>query len=386
MSKYNLVSNFFFDILPFLEYSDDDSENIDSVICKTYSNYLKAMKLQIDDKQQQWDNYKKYTNPYEFIHTSISYNVNPVSSKKPLSRSFFKLIEILTDMNYSKYLPVNKSKRQFLTSFHFAEGPGGFIEAILYLRRSKFDKYYGMTLIDNKNYSIPGWNKAKNFISENSNVYIEKGITKTGDILNTKNLKYCYKKYKSSCDLVTGDGGFDFTKDFNNQEVASLKLALAQIVGAISCQKKNGWFILKVFDTLTQGSIDLLYLLSILYNNITIVKPNTSRQANSEKYIVCKNFRLDDSYQYVYYLSNIIDQFKQDKYPKSFLRLKIPYIFINNIQEINLILGQIQLNSLLQTFNIIKDPKQDRLNKLKQANIIKCINWCIKYNIPYNTN
>ena len=151
-------------------------------------------------------------------------------------------------------------------------------------------------------------------------------------------------------------------------------------------KKKNGWFILKVFDTLTQGSIDLLYLLSILYNNITIVKPNTSRQANSEKYIVCKNFRLDDSYQYVYYLSNIIDQFKQDKYPKSFLRLKIPYIFINNIQEINLILGQIQLNSLLQTFNIIKDPKQDRLNKLKQANIIKCINWCIKYNIPYNTN
>ena len=117
--------------------------------------------------------------------------------------------------------------------------------------------------------------------------------------------------------FATGDGGFDFIKDFNNQEVASLKLALAQIVGAISCQK-NGWFILKVFDTLTQGSIDLLYLLSILYNNIIIVKNNTSRQANSEKYIVCKNFRLDDSYQYVSYLSNIIDQFKEDKYPKSF--------------------------------------------------------------------
>ena len=384
MSRYNLITTPFFDILPFIKYLDDTSDNIDSIICITYSKYLKTLKLQIDNKQQQWDNYKKYINPYEFIHTSISYNINPVSIKKPLSRSFFKLIEILTDMNYSRYLPVNKATRQ-LTSFHFAEGPGGFIEAILYLRRSKFDKYYGMTLINKKNNSIPGWNKAKNFISENNTVHIENGVTNDGNILNTDNLKYCYKKYKSSCDLVTGDGGFDFTKDFNNQEVASLKLALAQIVGAISCQKKNGWFILKVFDTLTQGSIDLLYLLSILYNNIIIVKPNTSRQANSEKYIVCKNFRLDDSYQYVFYLSNIIDQFKEDKYPKSFLKLKIPYIFISNIQEINQILGQIQLNSLLQTFNIIKDPKQDRLHKLKQTNIIKCIDWCIKYRIPYNT-
>ena len=36
-------------------------------------------------------------------------------------------------MNYNKHLPVDKTKRLFLTSFHFAEGPGGFIEAILYL-------------------------------------------------------------------------------------------------------------------------------------------------------------------------------------------------------------------------------------------------------------
>ena len=39
----------------------------------------------------------------------------------------------------------------------------------------------------------------------------------------------------------------------------------------------------------------MLYLLSCLYNEVYITKPHTSRMANSEKYIVCKNFLLDDS-------------------------------------------------------------------------------------------
>ena len=37
---------------------------------------------------------KKYTNPYEFIHTIIPSCKNSISKYKPLSRSFYKMIEM----------------------------------------------------------------------------------------------------------------------------------------------------------------------------------------------------------------------------------------------------------------------------------------------------
>ena len=56
-------------------------------------------------------------------------------------------------------------------------------------------------------------------------------------------------------------------------------------------QKKEGHFILKIFDIFSKTTLDILYLLSSVYKQVYIVKPNTSRLANSEKYIVCKNFK-----------------------------------------------------------------------------------------------
>ena len=55
-------------------------------------------------------------------------------------------------------------------------------------------------------------------------------------------------------------------------------------------QKRSGSFILKMFDCFMQHSIDLLYILSSFYDKVYVMKPHTSRYANSEKYIVCKGF------------------------------------------------------------------------------------------------
>ena len=41
--------------------------------------------------------------------------------------------------------------------------------------------------------------------------------------------------------------------------------------------------LLKMFDLFTYSSLDLLYILSLSYEKVYIVKPNTSRFANSEK-------------------------------------------------------------------------------------------------------
>ena len=68
-----------------------------------------------------------------------------------------------------------------IKSFHLAEGPGGFIEAFNYYRKSNSnninDKYYGITLISN-NQNIPSWKKGENYIKHNSNIVIEFGKSK----------------------------------------------------------------------------------------------------------------------------------------------------------------------------------------------------------------
>ena len=141
------------------------SKNINFYISKTLYNYLIIIKKEIDKYNVLWDNYKKFTNPYEYIHT---YNVDLKSSickLKPISRAFYKLIEICNIFNL-----LNSENE--ITSFHLAEGPGGFMEAINYLRKDfDKDKYYGITLI-NSDKATPKWNKAQRILNKYKNISI----------------------------------------------------------------------------------------------------------------------------------------------------------------------------------------------------------------------
>ena len=175
----------------FSSYSKTDTSRI--IINKTLHKYLNNIKKDIEDNPNEWDKYKKYTNTYEFIHTSIPDTKNSVSTLKPLSRSFYKMIEIC---NLLKIFDDLSATTTHCKSFHLAEGPGGFIEAIAYLRNNQQDNYHGMTLID-PDVNVPGWKKSCNFLDNHKNVVIETGVTGTGDLLEVDNLKHCYSKYNN---------------------------------------------------------------------------------------------------------------------------------------------------------------------------------------------
>ena len=149
-------------------------------------------------------------------------------------------------------------------------------------------------------------------------------------------------------------------------------------------QKYMGNFIIKFFDTFTQVSIDLLYILSTLYNEVYFVKPSTSRYANSEKYIVCKGFKLQNNEDIIKQFYRIIGSLTVEKQIERLLNINIPYLFTNTLEEFNAILGQQQIENIASTLNIINNNKYDRLENMKKNNIQKCITWCQKYNVPYN--
>ena len=351
-------------------------------ISQSLSHYLYEIKEKLELRENEWDIYKKYTNPYEYVHTVIPNKKKCVSKYKPLSRSYFKMIEMLNifDIRFNE---------KPIFSFHLAEGPGGFIEALVNIRKNDKDKYIGISLLDDKNdNNIPAWKKREYFLKNNPNVFIEKGKDGTGDILSLHNFVHCKNKYANSMNLITADGGFDFSIDFNNQETSVSKLLFAQIAYAIILQKKGGCFILKIFDCFMQHTVDILYILSSFYEKVYIIKPNTSRYANSEKYIVCKNFlylSLDEYYDYFYNAFNKMNQMNNDEFISRFLNISVSSFFLTKLEEYNGIFGQQQIENIHYTINLIDTQNnQDKVDSLIKTNIQKSTLWCSKHNVPCN--
>lgn len=346
-------------------------------VSQSLFHYLSFIKEKIKDNKE-WDNYKKYTNPYEYIHTTVPHKKKSVAKYKPLSRAYFKMIELLDYFNLNK--SVNPIK-----SFHLAEGPGGFIEALSNIRKCHQDEYIGMTLLDNDNdENIPAWKKTDTFLREHPNVIIENGRDGTGNILCVDNLDYCREKYGSSMDIITADGGFDFSVDFNNQEINMSRLLFAQICFAICMQKKNGSFILKIFDCFTEATMDMLCILSSFYKKVYITKPKTSRYANSEKYVVCKDFDGECSDTVYNTLRNAFEHMihSPNDNISRFLFCPISYYFYKKIEDYNAIFGQQQIENINITLDLINNKKN--IENIVKMNIQKCIQWCNKHNVQYN--
>ena len=350
----------------------------DNFLSKTLNIYLMNKKQQISKYDLLWDKYKKYVNPYEFIHTIVPEYKQSIAKFKPLSRSFYKCIEICQMLKLLDDFVYDNIK-----SFHLAEGPGGFIEALCHLRKNPNDRYVGMTLINDDDANVPGWRKSQIFLQKNKNVFLEKAYTQNGDLLDAKNFVYVYEKYGNSIDFLTGDGGFDFSIDFNKQEHLSFKLIYVQMCYALVLQKYKGHFFLKIFDSFSLNILQLIYLLNSLYEKVYIVKPNTSRYANSERYIVCKYFKLKSSKEIFYPLLNNISQINNYEYINSIYDEKINYYFLIKMEEINAVIGQQQIEYITNTIELIENDNKEIISRLIKNNINKCINWCIKYKIPF---
>ena len=343
-------SNLDFNILYKHQVTNSENNHCNfTIICPSLYNYLTTLKQVINVYSEYWDIVKKLTNPYEYIHTCVPNYKFSLCKYKPLSRAFFKMIEIVDTFSFL----TEKTK---IKSFHLAEGPGGFIEAFNYIRHNKEDLYYGMTLLSD-DLNIPSWKRASQLLNNNPNIIIEYGASKTGDLFLKENLVYCYKKYYNSMDYITGDGGFDFSIDFNNQEDISFKLILSQVFFALIMQKTGGNFILKMFDIFKYKTLEIIYLLCNLYENVYIYKPNTSRIANSEKYIICINYKNNNKK----IITNIIENFdliiNNIDSISSLFNQQLNKHFLTKIQEINAIYGEQQLENISATLNLIKELK-----------------------------
>ena len=105
--------------------------------------------------------------------------------------------------------------------------------------------------------------------------------------------------------------------------------------------------------------------------------------------MLSKNFIFNEKKMHQYkvnYLNILIFLKKlEDKYITSLLDFDLPYYFITKLDDMNVTIGQQQLEALDQIISILKNKnKDDKIETIKKSNIQKSVNWCEKYKIPCN--
>ena len=313
-------------------------------------------------------------NPFEETIEDYNENISNLAKKflnitgdpDILSRAFYKLWEILTVFDIAS----NKT----LTCATLAEGPGGFVQAIIqYRKKYKFnvdnDKIFSITIHPEKGQNIMMNKSFMGYYSKNHSDLIcqFKTCTKNtakkytgksnGDLTEMKTINLFQKEIVSKStgvDLVTADGGFLWT-DENYQEQEAYKLILGEIITALKVLNKDGSFVLKVFDTFTTTTNKMLYILGSFFKEMYIYKPYFSRDSNSEKYIVCKGFKYafksKDVSSKVSVLEKALDKMDSNLFINDiFPEFSLPKDFLNKIKFININIAnnqQIMINKII---------------------------------------
>ncbi|CAJ0954208.1 unnamed protein product, partial [Mesorhabditis belari] len=234
-------------------------------------------------------NSRTRANPYETIGSGIFQNRAAMKSANMdgifnflFSKEDTNLLEEKCPLDVNK--PGKNDKHRHQELFYFADvcaGPGGFSEYQLWRKN-----FYNAKGSDDF--------KLSKFLAS-SPLFFEPyyGTHDDGDVTKPANIDSFEDLVKRGTegigvDLMMADGGFCVDGQENIQEILSKRIYLCQLLVSLCIVREGGNFYCKLFDVFTRFSYELIFLMSLCYQDVCIHKPHTSRPANSERYIICK--------------------------------------------------------------------------------------------------
>jgi hypothetical protein len=306
-----------------------------------YTNLIKQQInnniLTLDDlSYNNYDEFSKLINPYEYIFSKVPGSKYSVSKLKPNSNIFYDFLEVCSVFNvFDIYENID------INSLHISANTTDTIECFEMLREKYNDKITSFNGFNKETINeIENLNEKFNFL------VCEQEINQIND----------YFIFLTNCMLTI-----------------------------FKCQKINGSCIIKIDNICYKPAVDFIYILSSLYEKTFILKPNSSNITTHEKYIICKNYQGKPDFCNINYcaLTSLIKN--EENIINSFLDYDIPYYFLSKIDDINIIIGNQQIESLDLILNILKNKnREEKIETLKKTNIVKSVSWCEKYKIPCN--
>jgi hypothetical protein len=319
-----------------------------------------------------WDDVKKITNPYEYIFLSLQRRMHrSISAIVPLSRSYFKMIELWDVLGLTM---VSRTA-------HTAEGPGGFLEAIQD-RTGHTTAMTAMTLRSTER-TIPGWRKSQAFLNRHSNISIIYGPDSTGNLYNLDN-QDAFAAAAAPADVYTADGGFDFSADFNGQENTVQRLLVAEALAGLTTVRPGGTMIVKMFDTKNRATLELMWVLATCFERTGLIKPYTSRPANSERYWIGQGLRVDTPTWTFDLLRRLTATDAPNGWNQLFAEAPWTPEWLAGVQNFQETLEMHQFNKIELTLNLIRTPTRAQVQTLLRENIANSRRWCIEHRIPIN--
>jgi len=347
MSYYILPkNNNIIDIIPKIQ-SNDIKPYTSHSLYNFYSECKKQLNiiLQTNDAIITFENLLKAVNTYEYIFSIVPGTKYSISKLNLNTNLFYDLLEIFNTLNiFEPFL--NKNIKNIHISKNYIESN----ECIKFIRETQNDENI-------------------NFEDINEELY---------NTINNERYDFIFYEIKNT--------------DFENINCYVL-CAIQILMILLKYQSCNGICLIKINHIFYKPIIDILYILCSIYEKVYIIKPNTTNITSFDKYIVCKNFILDENKKEVYKdyyfkLAQFINNYSQSNKNVNILSIieyELPLYFINKINDINIIIGQQQLETIDQIINILNNRnKEEKIENIRKTNIQKSILWCEKFKIPCN--
>lgn len=278
---------------------------------------LPLLEKQFENKKKVYCVINKFEPTIDEYEDTLFNSSNKHFKKKKLdivSAAFFKLWELL------HMFDLIKATGPEIVSTHLSEGPGGFVQALLYYRdtyakSTTKDKYYTITPNDKESFDTiildKGLEKESRIVSFNNK--------QSGNLGDIKVVEDFLKFQKKKSNLVTADGSYIYKND-NLREQMSFSLFIGEIIVATSIQEEGGNFVLKILEAFTEPTLKLVCILKSFYKDVYIVKPLTSKLSSSERYLVCKRFKSAGAAKKIEILKKLLKEINSK-----------PQQFVNNI-------------------------------------------------------
>ena len=314
-----------------------------------YNQIFKIQDQDSSDHEITIDYINKVVNPFEYLYTNVPGTIISVSKVKPDSNIFFELMEIFQLFNVNEILALKHK----INIAHLTPNNTSTNYLLNMLREDNDDNI----LCENFNYETI------------YNLFIKSSFEKKLDLI--------------ICEFQDSDYN-DTNKYINNM------LLIFSII--IKYQANQGTCIIKIDNIFYKPIVDILFILSALYDKLYLIKPIISDFTKGERYIICKTFNSSVLNQNILLkqieeksVLNFLSNNFKDKFVHSIISNDIPYYFLNKLEESNSVIGQQQLEAFDQIINIYKNKnRDDKLETLKRNHIQKCILWCEKNQLPHN--
>ena len=331
---------------------------------------LQAMKRELNETKSQlnnlpldrWHKHTRKLNPAALV----SATVRKAANAELLTQAWLKFHEIFHVFGLG---PGPGQEREF-NSVHLCEATGAFITSLnhaLVLHHSDVVWNWRATTL-NPHYegNDLGYMINDDRFIMGSMDHWSFGKDNTGNLLIRENMEQLVEESKKLSEsgavhLVTADGSIDCQSDPGRQESIVSDLHMAETLAALKMLTAGGNFVIKLFTIFESETVCLLYLLACSFSKLEVFKPATSKEGNSEVYVICQD--LTPSRWLTGTLEKLSKYYGDFPLEKCLFSLdEIPESFLSEVRKCGEMFQQLQENVISNNLHYWKDQLTSKRN------------------------